>query len=425
MNELPEVLQSFNCFIFAWNKVGYVISIDQVREDRDGGFHAELWVERVEPRTGKKVATLYQDSLNLYSDQKRSKAARKLTEKYNGLDWEAAIHFACLSAADKYRHTEPALELDQMIAPKETQYLLDKLCPLNDTSIFYGDKASCKSWIGLAACVAVETGETIANIIRPQTTGPALYIDYETNASAMYRRLLMLSGGLGIPIPKIHYLQPHRRFVDDLPSIRREYMRIMPAMMLVDSLALAVGGDINEAKEASPFLEALRTFDCTRIVIGQISKADQASKSTGKIIGSTLYDYLGRSNWQIRADDSANPNVSMLLTKTNYRWWRDPLGMRLSFDDEKNTCLFTEIDVLKVPALAQSTSVSYRIRKVLGQRGQMTIEDIASTIDALPDTVKKSLRRMTDVNNSRLGRKGEPGLWSLITQKDMRGHLSP
>jgi len=412
-NELPEVSQSFNCFVFTWQKAGYIISLDQLREDREGGFRGELWVERIEQTTGKKISTLYQDSINLYSDQKRKKAASRLQEKYNGVDWEVAIHYACLTAADRFRHLEPAVELDSVIAPLETQYLLDKLCPLNDTSFFYGDKASCKSWLGLAACVAVDTGIPIARTFKARITGPALYIDYETNPVAMHRRLAMLSRGLGIPMPKIHYLQPRRRFVEDLPSIRREYLRIMPALILVDSLGLAVGGDINEAKEATPFLESLHTFDCTRIVIAQISKADQSSRGKTKIIGSTLYDYLGRSNWQVRADDNDNPNISMVLTKTNYRWWKDPIGLRLTFEDDKNRCLFSETDVLKVPDLASSLGLPYRIRKILGQRGQLSSVELSEITEVNDETVGRTLRRMSDLNKSGKGVKGDPYLWSL------------
>jgi len=68
---------------------------------------------------------------------------------------------------------------------------------------------------------------------------------------------------------------------------------------------------------------------------------------------------------------------------------------------------------LKVPDLASSLGLPYRIRKILGQRGQLSSVELSEITEVNDETVGRTLRRMSDLNKSGKGVKGDPYLWSL------------
>ncbi|MAG71057.1 MAG: hypothetical protein CL471_12315, partial [Acidobacteria bacterium] len=76
--------------------------------------------------------------------------------------------------------------------------------------------------------------------------------------------------------------------------------------------------------------------------------------------------------------------------KANLGGLRPATGFEITFEAEQTT--FKGVDVADVADLAGALSIYQRIRHLL-RNGAMTPDDIATELDAKPDTVKRKIRR--------------------------------
>lgn len=381
---------------YDWAAYGYSLLLDQVRETRYG-MTAEILVETVAllPETGRR-GHLYLGQLNLSKGPEKP-LLEALNRRDDRVPWVDLLEVVRVQTARDMRQGEPTLVLrDVAISPHRE--LVDRMMPLGETSVFYGDGASAKSWIfGVALALAVASGRPVGPL-RPCARCPVLVLDWETTAEEWSERLERLSMGTGIPVPAdVHYRSQWRPLVDDLERIRSDIAATGAGLVICDSITLAVGGEVT-ADACVPFYNALRSLGgTTRSVISHVSKStSQLETGVGDPYGSVFVKNFARSAWAVRRDEIETADgFEVVLThrKVNRGRLRGSVGVRLRFDDPDGPVTIEEIDAMARPGLAVHASLADQIAAAL-RRGAMSTAELAEETGANEKVIGVTARRL-------------------------------
>lgn len=405
-----------------WQDLGIGIGFEGLRE-RSDGLHGELSVQTIDA-TLQKEGHVHWARLNLSSTSARLALARFLVTrvKHGSVDWHGLIEYACTATALKFREGTPAEALSTVSAITERRYALYPLLPLGQTCVLYGDGGSGKSLLAMSAAIALATMHPLPGGLRPNVEGTTLYLDYETNKEEQASRLRGLARGLGlVDAPEVHYRQLVRPLADDLQAIKEDVRRLHPGLLVVDSIAPACGGEPESAEVILRFMNTLRELGptVTRLVLSHVSKSD-VDKRRARPFGSAYVRNMARSCWEIRRsneDEADTLTVGLFHDKSNEDRLHAARSITFGFEVEDRITMMTS-DIADSPELAASTSLASRIRSAL-RGGAKTLRDLAEELEAKPDSLGKTLRRMRDVQQ--LGKKegrGGGSTWGLHSDRE-------
>lgn len=419
-----EVVREGDAFQFLWRDLGFGLGFDQLQEDR-WGLYAELYIRttQLHASTGR-PSHVYQSRFNLSQGPDRDKLAKALKER-PGCDvvpWRDMLEIACTETLSRFRAGAPVRNLaETRITPQ--LHLIDRMIPVGETSVLYGDGASAKSMIALAIGLAVRTGATIGPF-RPTRQAAVLTLDWETTEEEQAERLSRMCAGLGMRnLPEFHYRPMWRPLASDLTTTRQEIARLDVGLVIIDSIALAVGGDVT-AENAIPFYNALRSFGSTvtRVVVSHVSKAVAAQETgVGDPYGSVFVTNFGRSVWALQrvVDGEGDAiEVGMFHRKVNRGRLEKPVGVRVAFCDPSGPITFKTIDVMDNVELSQHGSVGDRLYVAL-REGDRTTAELAEETGATVPTVLRTLTRRRDefVRVGSVGGRGKQATWGLLTHE--------
>lgn len=381
---------------YDWASYGYSVLLEQVRETRYG-MTAEILVETVATlqETGRR-GHLYLGQLNLSKGPEKP-LLEALNRRDERVPWVDLLEVVRVQTARDMRQGEPTLVLrDVPIRPQHD--LVERLMPLGETSVFYGDGASGKSWLfGIGLALAVATGQPVGPI-RPRVRRPVLVLDWETTAEEWSERLERLAMGARLPVPAdIHYRAQWRPLVDDLERVRGDIGRTGAGLVIVDSITLAVGGEVT-ADACVPFYNALRSLgETTRAVLSHVSKStSQLETGVGDPYGSIFVKNFARSAWAVKKDEiEGQGDFEVVLThrKVNRGRLQGSIGVRLAFDDPDGPVTIDEIDAMARPGLAVHASLADQIAAAL-RHGAMTTAELAAETGASEKVVGVTARRL-------------------------------
>jgi hypothetical protein len=420
---IPECVREGDTWCFVWEQEGYAIGFDQLRESSDG-LHAEVRVQTSQllPDTGRR-GHVHWAKLNLSSTVTREKLVSHLAKRNGKVPWSEMVEYAVTVCANQFREGEPIIDLADYDAPLDTPYLMAKMLPEGEATAIVADGESGKSLLALSIALALRTGLSLPGGLTPNRQCPVLYLDWETGPATHKRRLQRLCNGFGIKqIPSIHYRRMCRPLVDDAAHLRVEVARLGIQAIVIDSLAPALGGEV-ELKLVGPFYNALRSLGGTVLIISHVSK-EAARQETGRqrAYGSIFVENLARSIWEVRAGEQVNgtKGIALFHTKSNNDSHHAPIGLQICFDDEARSIRWKSMPIDEDPALLQHASLPYRIRAVLKRDPMKSTETLAEELNAKTASVRSALNRMPDAEQigGDAGKgKGRYGLWRLRSER--------
>jgi AAA domain-containing protein len=382
---------------YDWASYGYSVLLEQVRETRYG-MTAEILVETVAmlPETGRR-GHLYFGQINV------SKAPEKalleaLKHHDDRVPWMDLLEVVRVQTARDMRQGEPTLVLrDVPVRPRRE--LVERMMPLDETSVFFGDGASGKSWIfGVGLALAVASGQPIGPL-RPLARCPVLVLDWETTAEEWSERLERLSMGTGIPVPPdVHYRAQWRPLADDLERVRSDVAATGAGLVIVDSITLAVGGEVT-ADACVPFYNALRSLTgTTRSVLSHVSKAtSQLETGVGDPYGSIFVKNFARSAWAVRKDEiESEDGFEVILThrKVNGGRLQGSIGLRLRFEDPDGAVTIAGVDPMARPGLAIHASIPDQMLAALARGEKKDTAELASELGKDEKVISVTGRRL-------------------------------
>jgi len=386
-------------YIFHWETQELKAIVRDVTSGRDGPRAA------VEVRDALSGALLHAAMLNLLSTSGRQTFVKELLAADPGNNWRILTQQFCYLAVEAYREGDPMTLLEPRRRPASGQFAVRPLLPIGQTTIWFGDGKSGKSYLALAACRAMMLGGALAGMeAQPMAVA---YLDWEADEAEHADRLLRLGGDV-----TIFYRQCAAPFVQQASRIKRDLDRQQIEFVVIDSLGLACGADINQAEPVLQFFSALRSLGRTALVIHPVPK-----EKRDQLFGSIYVRNSARSAWLVVRSSLPEPagfSAGLHHKATNTGPLERARAVRFTFDEDAYTTEVEPTDRAAVPELAEGMSAASRILGLLASSGRQMLADVAEALD-MPETTARA--RLNELRQARRTEHFEDGTWGLLSDR--------
>lgn len=325
--------------------------------------------------------------------------------------WTRALNRAAQMVIKAHGEHDPGTSLGSVETDVHVGYSLRPFIVEDGPSMAFGQGGCGKTYIALTMAVHKITGTPFLG--QPCQRGRVLFLDYESTDARIKARLLRILRGLevgswdwkdfvywpgrGLPLPDI------------LPALKRRVREQGIDLIMVDSAALACGGDPIDSPVALRYFNALASLSIPSLSLAHTTKDEKADKYP---YGSIFWHNSARATWNVKLtqEEDGVAHVGLFNRKANDERLAAPIGVRLAFGGED--VRLTREDVAQ--EFVREMSLSRQIRESL-RYGAKSVKQLTDDLDAKQNSVWKALKRMqTKAEAHRLG-DGEDGsgLWGL------------
>ncbi len=386
------------------------VSINRMSEDSHHSVSGEITVEHEQDGV-----LLSGVRFNLSSQMGRNNIGKRLAQNQSiKLNWIDLIEQVCSTAIEKLREGEDSKESWSHEDVEKPPYLLEPILYQKTPTIIFGEGGSGKSRLAriISMIVIMPLENNNLGLIPTVKSVPTLYIDYETNEAEFRWDWARLAKGLDISTVGINYLRCYQSVADALDQIQLKVANTKSEFVVVDSLAPAAGGNINEAEPAIRLHNALRKLNTSILVIGHTSK-DQLTRSKS-VYGSVFFTNLARSVFECKKTQEAGEDditIGLFHRKANMSKLHVPMGFKFHFNDEAIIVSRTD---LRETTLLTEMSTQVRITTLLKENPLTTIE-LMGALEISRSSADVSLKRLKDKNV--VIKSGDK--WGLIRNEDL------
>ncbi|MEP6470106.1 MAG: AAA family ATPase [Chloroflexota bacterium] len=385
----PQLIAERGVFTVLWHSPEQVqFEFDLLRVDRrTGTMTAEVTVWTHWPITD----YIHSASLNLSSTQARTTLAKHLAGRIRDreLDWPALVETAVIMVRNAYRAGEPAILLRDAPEPALNGAILPPIVATEGATLWHGDGGTGKSELALAAAASIHSGRDVLAGLLPATTRRVAFLDWEWTASVHRRRLARLWPDDNLP--DLMYVRCALPLAQDVERLRRMVREHSIGFVVIDSVALAAGGDPERAETAIEFYGGLRQLEIDALLVAHVTKQSDGEKP----FGSTFWHNSARSTWYLRKVQDAGSSslrVALVNKKANDAPLALPIGIEIEHGPEATTIRRT--DLASEPDLAREIPLRLRIKQAL-LGGSLTYDELADSLDADRETVRRTVNRYT------------------------------
>ena len=366
--------------------IGISLEFDLVRSERDGDVTAEVAARVTTPGLARLVHSGTRTTLT--GSRARSELAGHLEKRSRGLkvEWPDLVEAAAVYVIARHRQGDPAQLLRDVPQPLDAGWLLPPLVLSRQPSIIHGDGGTGKSYIALAAALAIQTGRADLLGIAPVAQKTCAYLDWEFDGWEHRGRAQRL---LGDDIPGLVYVRCVGPIRDQLDRLRRIFRDNAVGFAVVDSVAPACGGEPESAEVALGFFEAIRRLGVGSLCIAHTTKSGDDERP----FGSTFWHNMARVTWLAKKQQETSASsftVGLFNKKSNTGPLAAPLAYEIDFAADRT--VLRRRDVRDVPELAPQVSLAYRIQHAL-RGGPRTYAELAEELDAKADSIRRACDR--------------------------------
>ena len=409
----PDTTYSEDLYRFTWETVEMIL--ERFTEARDD-IACELTVRSSHPTKG---GTLVDGKrLLLLGANSQRDMRRALEERDPEPDWGGMLEQATTLARRRYREGEPAVDLVSTQFAGIGRYLVRPFIFDDGINLIYGSGDSGKSLFALALALAVASGEEVAGV-SAERTGPVLYLDWEDSPATHQERLRGIAKGAGVTPGEnmVIYRRMSASLKESQREVRKDVANLGIAMVIIDSLGMACGGDPSDANGIIQTMVAARGLGVPTLGIHHIAK-DAKDKSTP--YGSVYASTTARGSWYVQAERETGQLAQVL---TNYKSNRGQRAERQSFrfmfhEDADETIERIEITPLsfRESKTVGDGAIRWKIAEAL-KDGALSVEVLTEVLGGKAATIKRTLSRYKGEMFIQL----EGGRWGITTQDSVLG----
>jgi len=381
---------------------GVVISADRIRQVKDG---VTVWF-RV------KIAGIGQiygpRRINLLSDSTMDGAKRALKRRAEK-DWDGILESVASHIVDEVDNPGELIDVSKHSLTTSSQWVFEPFLRASNPTLFYGDGGEGKSTLAAAVLLSIATGVSLLPGCKVHTSGPVLYLDWESDADSFTKNIESLAKGAGIAVPagKILYRRMSGSLEDYLDVVQRDVHEHNVIAAVTDSLVALASGDATESEAARIYFNAIRSLDIAVIGITHTTK-----ETDGKPYGSVFYWNYARAVWLVQKDQETGTNSSQIGVyhkKANNGELQNPYGAEVIFGTDD--IVYNKSSIQSSPKLAANTGVKEQISHVL-RNTPKTIADIHQELPKISEaTIRTTLSRQ---ENKLFVRLTGTGQWMLL-----------
>jgi hypothetical protein len=405
-----DLSQAAGLYRVAFSSHRVIFQFDRLTDAR-GGVSAELTVILGS------IELLGSTDIGLKADSARDKISRTLaTLSLNAkLPWKRLLERACTAVLKRHREGTPVVELEpDEHTSTHVPFILNPLIYRGHQTLAFAPGGSCKSYLALYFALLACHGRMQTGVGAIKT--PVLYLDWELDEATVTGRLKAIQNGH----PELGYVRPFYRRCEyplhkDVHQIAAHVANLCVQFLIIDSAALACGGDLASPDSAILLQRALRTVGCASLVLAHVPKSIQEGQEA-TAYGTVFFRELARNVWEFQRTNDGNPvRVALHQKKNNFGPPLPPLGFEITFqEDSVHIASFNPEDE---PECEARLPTSARIRTLLEDGNMRTADEIATELGAKLATVKSELSRHKGRKWHMFGGAGEPTKWSVLSVK--------
>jgi hypothetical protein len=219
----------------------------------------------------------------------------------------------------------------------------------------------------------------------------------------------------GPQMPNVLYVRCERPLALEVDRLRRIARDEALDFAIYDSIAFAADGPPEAAEVAGRYFRAVRQIGLGSLHIAHITKGENNDQ---RPFGSTFWHNGARATWFVKPGeaDGSTLRIGLFSRKSNLGPQQPAIGYEITFGEDRTT--FKRVDVATVDELADSLPLWQRIRQVV-RTGPVLVHELASELDAKPETIERTLYRYKKVFVRVEGRDGV-SRWGLLSRESAR-----
>ena len=377
-----QLARSVEGFVFSWPDLPLTVKLSRLR-DSSRGTTAEI--ECLYSNGTGKMKTLTHQSLNLLTSKTR--LAKELQVKHDA-PWASMLEQVSVLALRAMRQGEPIESLTPDAESQPAWFVLNPLLYQQNSTVLYGPGDSLKSFFALYCALLLTNGQCGPNLSVAPTPWKVLFLDWEMSSEDARGRVKLLQSGQPALAEAPDYRRCFRPLADDLTELQKVVGDGEYDVLILDSLAMAAGGqELERADAALRFNAALRALHCTSLIIGHTPKPQEDQKERS-LYGSVFFHNLCRVSWECRREGDV---LGLYQRKNNLGAKHEPLGVTLTVSDTAAT--ITAANLLDEPTLAQGLPLKERLHAFLTEQPGQTPKELSRALESGEATVRTTLNR--------------------------------
>lgn len=389
MTSKPTMDVNGGVYLLRWKEEMVAMKLDRIRESQMS-VTAELTVGTTRPGIGGQH--LHQARATLTSTQARAQIAGALRRRVDDLDWDAMIEQACVMVLQNYRQGEPVIQVGNLERREQSAYLVWPLLRYGEPTLIYADGGSGKSTLAAMIGLMVQSGHPGMANMNVLGHGNVLYLDYEASFEEVDEHVKQLRPALRLEGTEILYRFCYQPLADEVEEIQHIVSEQEVSLLIVDSLALACGGEPEKTENILPYYRALRSLRKASMTLHHVNKED-------KFYGNSYLKNMSRSVWRLRKTQEAGADelvIGLYHDKVNRGKLIQPIGLRFRYDGvnraEATGVVVEPYELLEDPGQAANLPMKDRIAALL-KTGKRTVKEIAEEVVSDENSVRTTLNR--------------------------------
>ncbi len=237
------------------------------------------------------------------------------------------------------------------LAPAKTTpgWIVDRFIGSVGATSLVGFGETGKSMLALAAALTVCSGDNVWLGLDAGLIGPVLFLDWEAGQEQHAWRLHQLCQGVRRDCPDgILYRREGLPLARSVTAVARHVAHNNAALLIVDSVMLARGGDAFGAESTVALYAALGQIGCPTLLVDHRAKHSQDSGDQGPY-GSVANLNSARLVWGARTvgvTDGAD--IRLRRVKANYHGRLEDHAWQLRFGNQNQSARFNRVDAAGV-----------------------------------------------------------------------------
>lgn len=333
--------------------------------------------------------------LNLLSLSAKKQFLQTL-EKRSLRDWSWRISQIVALAQEEISKLSEPVQLHTITpASSMPSWLFKPLLETGQHTVLAAEGGTGKSLIALAACISVGLGKSVIPDMwaSPDHSIKSLYLDWETDAQTHARRVREVCNGMGWKhIPNtISHIKMNYPITEQVRELRQVIAKEKYGLVVVDSVGVAVNGDINDAAAALDYMRAIRALgNCAVLSVTHLAKENR-----GTPIGSVYFREGPRSSWLAVSEQdegSKESYIGLFHKKVNNWGVMRPIGLRAEFGNGEMRYYPQGLGVFS--KASSHLSVAERVFSLL-TNGPLKLTEIEAALDDVRTAeLKRTLNRL-------------------------------
>lgn len=259
------------------------------------------------------------------------------------IPWEQMLHQVISLTIADIRKSDKAVELDfsgeNNIEPPE--YALFPFVIKGMPNIIFAERGGAKTLLSTLFSIAMSMHiyDEALNL-KPGTKEACkvLYLDWEQNERLVTYTFKTLLDGMGVGYCPIVYKRCKRPLIEEIGEVLQVITQKGIDTILIDSLGLAAGGDLNATAPALQFFSALRQLDnMTFLILAHTAKNGDFKNRT--VYGNVYYENEARNIWETRkvqVEGSSECDLTLFHKKPPpFAGIQAPIAFHSSFNGNK------------------------------------------------------------------------------------------